>query len=183
MAITADAVEVVLPYYPPVLVCIWHMIRPSSISRPPERSIAFSPIHTNPLHTRSTSYLQYYELIQYRTPYSLAVICRFYGPSSLRLLPVLRACAEPQAGVSPPRRSPLVLSEIISIRTYKVPLREVHRGVAQEQNQSIQHLTAYGQIRCTWWQRKLCSCPQLEWSVGKRPPGDGSLSPRRGGET
>ena len=64
-------------------------------------------IYTNPLHTRSTSYLQYYENIEnHTTPYPLAVICRFYGPSPLRLLPVLRACAEPQAGVSPPRRSP-----------------------------------------------------------------------------
>ena len=42
----------------------------------------------------------------YTTPYPLAVVCRFYSPSPLHLLPVLRACAEPQAGVSPPRRSP-----------------------------------------------------------------------------
>lgn len=33
------------------------------------------------------------------------VICRFYAPSPLRL-PVLRTCVEPQAGVSPSRRSP-----------------------------------------------------------------------------
>ena len=33
---------------------------------------------------------------------------------------------------------------------YKVPLREVRSGVAQERNPSIPHLTACGQIRCTW---------------------------------
>ena len=33
-------------------------------------------------------------------------MCRFCSPSPLHLLPVLRACAEPQAGVSPPRRNP-----------------------------------------------------------------------------
>ena len=62
-------------------------------------------IYTNPLHTRSTSYLQTTNRLN-TTPYPLAVVRRFYGPSPLRLLPVLQACAEPQAGVSPPRRSP-----------------------------------------------------------------------------
>ena len=33
---------------------------------------------------------------------------------------------------------------------YKVPLREVRSGVAQERNPSIPHLTACGQIRCAW---------------------------------
>ena len=40
------------------------------------------------------------------TPYPSAAVCHFYGPSPLRLLPVLRACEEPQAGFSPPRRRP-----------------------------------------------------------------------------
>ena len=109
MAITAAAVAVVvvLPYYPPVLVCTWHMIRSSRISCPPDRSIALSLQYTpgtNPHHTRSTSYLQYSELIKYHTVplgSNLSLLC---GPSPPRL-PVLRACAEPQAGVSPPRRS------------------------------------------------------------------------------
>ena len=38
-AITAAAVVVVLPNYLPVLVCTWHTIRSSRISRPPYRSI------------------------------------------------------------------------------------------------------------------------------------------------
>ena len=36
-------------------------------------------------------------------------------------------------------------------KKYKVPLREVPKGVAQERNPSIQHLTVCGQIRCTRW--------------------------------
>ena len=36
----------------------------------------------------------------------MAVICLFYLPSPLHLLPVIQTFAEPQAGVSPPRRSP-----------------------------------------------------------------------------
>ena len=36
-------------------------------------------------------------------------------------------------------------------RSYKVPLREVPKGMAQEGNPNIQHLTVCGQIRCTWW--------------------------------
>ena len=53
--------------------------------------------YTNPLHARSTSYLHYYRLIKYYT--ASTVLLRFV------LLPVLRACMGPQAGVSPPRRS------------------------------------------------------------------------------
>ena len=34
---------------------------------------------------------------------------------------------------------------------YKVPLREVPKGVAQERNPNIQHLTVCRQIICTWW--------------------------------
>ena len=42
LAITAAAVVVVLPYYPPVLVCNWHyMIRSPWMSRPPDHSFAF----------------------------------------------------------------------------------------------------------------------------------------------
>ena len=78
-------------------------------------------LYTNLLHTRSTSYSQYFNT----TPYPLAAICRFYGPSPLRLLPVLRACAEPQAGVSPPRRNPPhVLYDIVR-RSRSVPLTSV----------------------------------------------------------
>ena len=62
LATTAADVVVVPLYYPPEIVCTWHMIRLSSwISRPPDSSIAFSlQKFTNPLHTRSTSYLQHY---------------------------------------------------------------------------------------------------------------------------
>ena len=42
LAITAAAVVVVLPYYPPILVCNWHyMIRSPWMSRPPDHSFAF----------------------------------------------------------------------------------------------------------------------------------------------
>ena len=127
MAITAAAaaVEVVLPYYPPVLVCTWPMIRSSWISRLPDRSFAFSLhyIQTSctlaPPHTCNTTNCFN------TTPYPLAAICRFYGPSPLRLLPVLRACAEPQAGVSPPRRNPPhVLCDIVR-RSRSIPLTSV----------------------------------------------------------
>ena len=40
---------------------------------------------------------------------------------------------------------------------YKVPLRELPGGMAQERNPSIQHLTSCGQIRCTWRRFALSS--------------------------
>ena len=65
LAITAAAVVSVLLYYPPVLVHMYlahdAIIMDFSFFRPFH---CFLPsIYTNPVHTRSTSYLQYYELI------------------------------------------------------------------------------------------------------------------------
>ena len=49
-----------------------------------------------------------------------------------------------------PRKTGTNRELISSFKAYKAPLREVPKGVAQERNPSIQHLTVCGQIKCTW---------------------------------